>query len=396
MLALGHTNWAVFKDLIDEVQPHIKTIIEDMRARYMRGVQKRNKKLEHLRAEITHVFLLAAEHVLNEEYLRDDTLISFMLNYIRELGAFLSDADVQLEWDHQSLRYYFCGLVERLHDNLAKQCRSPDDWVPYDLRYSLFKLMEEWCGHGQRGHLMREREEKMALSVLEQLKDTEERTALTLAMDDQRRALEYASLRAMAVLCQGQLVPANGVKFGASFNLSSLFQWIDAVFQSTDPRLQPIARLALESMLLFNQRDAALWADVISFCYQGHGTVETKHGYFQSLVKILTDVDFQCDPSMILNLILFKLGDTHRDIRQSAAKLLKVVGTRLLRSPFRNDFEVAIMSPSAATYKQGRNLIAAQLANDFAPIHHQFLSEGSGSARCGTCQYADYPEYHIM
>jgi hypothetical protein len=104
VLALGRANWAVFKTVIEEMKPTIKTVVEDMRSRYMRGSQKRVKKLERLRAEITHIFSLSADFVQFNDYLHDEQLIGFLLSYIRELGAFLSDAEVQMEWDRKSTK----------------------------------------------------------------------------------------------------------------------------------------------------------------------------------------------------------------------------------------------------------------------------------------------------
>ena len=375
VLALGHTNWAVFRDLIEEMQPYIKNVVEDMRARYMRGSQKRTKKLERMRAELTHVFLLSTDYVKEKDYLGDENLVTFMLNYIRELGAFLSDAEVQMEWDHQMLRYYFCGFVERFYQNIASRVPVPDDIVPFDLRYSLFKLIEEWCGYGQRGNMMREREAKMTLNVLEQVKDPRERSALTAAMEEQRKALEYASLRAMAALCKGKLIPPDRIMFGAAFNIRSLFEWIDSIFNSKDERLQPIARTALESLLLFNQRESDLWEDVILSCYQGISSLGTTQGYFLSLVEILAKVDYPCEPAMLINLILFKLGDPNYEIRKSAIYLLEIIGSRFLKGSFTNDFEVAILSPLFATYKQGQLLISGILARDYPTMTHVFLSQ---------------------
>jgi hypothetical protein len=194
--ALGFCNRAIIPVLIESMQDIFKSVNDDMRARYQRGSQRRVKRLERLRAEITHMLLLITEHVMDNDTSFDDKLAGFLVGFIRELGAFLSDSEVQLEWDHQMLRYYFCGLVERAYSKFASHAKS-GSVVPFDLRLSLFNLFQEWCGYGQRGTLMREREAKMIVSVLEQVRDIRERGAVTTAMEDQRKALELSALKAM-------------------------------------------------------------------------------------------------------------------------------------------------------------------------------------------------------
>jgi hypothetical protein len=67
----------------------IKSIIEDMRARYVRGSQRRVKRLERLRAAITHILLLQTEYAIDSAFISDEKLVGFCVSFIREMGAYL-------------------------------------------------------------------------------------------------------------------------------------------------------------------------------------------------------------------------------------------------------------------------------------------------------------------
>lgn len=104
-----------------------------------------------------------------------------------------------MEWEYQRLRIYLCGLVEKLYESLM-QLEDATSFMSFETRLSLYKMFEEWCGYGATAKTSQQREATMMRDVLEQCKDPKERASMTQLMEEERKALEAASLSAMSTL----------------------------------------------------------------------------------------------------------------------------------------------------------------------------------------------------
>ena len=412
--SFGAINSFSYDVVFDDIQPLIKNVIDDIRNKYgsefgpkssvaqrarsssVASAASSIKRGERLRMELTHLLSLIADFVRNDTYRRNEKLMVSVVTYIREVGRFLADPEIQLEWDHQMLRYYFCGLVERFYENLTalnttiagehipgqkirtimQQFPHSDinetieRYFPFEVRYSLFKLFEGWCGYGQMSDTTRNREARMMQTVLDQVKDIRERGALTSTMEEQRKALETAALKAMAALCKGSLQNSSPLQRGrpSLFDMQALFNWIDSIFGSPDGNLHEIAKTALENLLLYNPHFPALYEDVIRMSYTGNpGNISTK-GYFMAIVENLCRMDADMNRGLInssswvssldntqnsnnpeatstevslahwlwtkrcqfLGLALFKAGDSSSDVRKGVIKILNVIENTLV------------------------------------------------------------------
>ena len=172
--ALGRINKNAYRVLLEDAQPLVKTIIDDTKTRLRADAAKRTKRTDRLRLQLTHILQLNADYLRYEYYLADDALLGLNMTFIREIRTFLIDPDVQSDWEFQRLRQYFCLLVERVYYHVSRRPDSPR-FLPYADRCQLFRMFEDWCGYGQYSNLTREREAKMMLTVLDQVKDIRER-----------------------------------------------------------------------------------------------------------------------------------------------------------------------------------------------------------------------------
>ncbi|TPX59464.1 hypothetical protein PhCBS80983_g02476 [Powellomyces hirtus] len=356
--SLGAIHWLSYQVFLEDVQPYMRSVVDDLRTRaaLARGEIRESsrkagssqalaqsaqtKRFERVRMELTHVLSLVADFVTHVQYRRNESLMAGVITYVRELARFLSDQDVQLEWDHQMLRYYFSGFIERFYDHLVAAIEhtetavdsdnareSVDQYLSFDLRLGLFRLFEKWCGYGQFSSRTRDREAKMMLSVLDQVKDIRERGALTSTMEEQRKALETASLKAMAALCKGPVVNARDPDL--SFEFRTLVFWIDSIFSSPDEKFHVIARAALEALLTHNRMNEQLLIDVVRQCYVGDINSNVTMGYFMALVDIFVREDaYPCSPSRMCALALYKMGDPNLHIRRGAVRLLRAIEDR--------------------------------------------------------------------
>ena len=199
---LGNINRRVYKSLMSELEGYVKVILDDGKQRNNQKPyqNKRSKRNDRLRISVMNVLELTAGCLSNEESVNDKDLMNVIMSYIKETKSFLVDTEVQIEWEYQRLRIHLCGLVDKLYQSIIK-LEDPTSIMSFETRLSLYKMFEEWCGYGASAKATQQREAIMIRDVLEQCKDPKERASMTQLIEDERRALESASLYAMATLC---------------------------------------------------------------------------------------------------------------------------------------------------------------------------------------------------
>ena len=200
VVALGCINVNLYKALLEDLQPTIKPLNEEaMRYGGLKQGSKNRQKFNRQRQEITHVLNLTSHFLQREEILQNEWILGQLVDFIRGMKLFLTDSEVQLQWEFQELRRHFCGLVEAVSEGLGK-LEDPSRWLPLEGRTSLFRLIEEWCGHGPRSYV-KDREKRMRMSIMDEYKDVRDRGALTAAMEIEKKKVEIAALSCMASLC---------------------------------------------------------------------------------------------------------------------------------------------------------------------------------------------------
>ncbi|KAI8331444.1 cell morphogenesis C-terminal-domain-containing protein [Choanephora cucurbitarum] len=379
---LGSINPAIYQSLMVELEVYLKIVLDDGKQRNNQKPyqNKRSKKNDRLRISIMHVLDLTGHCLSESECVKDKHLMNGLMSYIKETKSFLMDSEVQLEWEYQRLRIYLCGLVDQLYDNLLKLEEDTTSYMSFETRLSLYKMFEEWCGYGVAAKTAQQREVMMVRDVLEQCKDPKERATMTQSMEEDRKALESASLSAMATLCRGPLYAYLGQKKARQaiiqFDTLNVLKWIDATFESREPKYHAIARRALEAVMIYNQDQGLLLDDIIEQCYAGNPKLEFTQGYFQALASIVTQFeDYPCRVHQIISLALFKTGDGKKAIRKTAIQLLRCIEERVFDDSCAKEYEIGITSSLPAIYKHTQTLLSARLAIDHPEQTFSILSE---------------------
>ncbi|KAI9472344.1 MAG: cell morphogenesis C-terminal-domain-containing protein [Benjaminiella poitrasii] len=373
---LGQINAGVYAALMSELEPHLKVILDDGKQRNNQKPyqNKRSKKNDRLRISLMNLLEMTA-HCLTD----DDKPMSVVMSYIKETKSFLMDTEVQIEWEYQRLRIHLCGLVDKVYEGIL-QLENPSTVMSFETRLSLYKMMEEWCGYGMAAKTAQQREATMMRDVLEQCKDLKERASMTQVMEEERKALELASLSAMATLLRGPLYAYLGQKKARQaiiqFDTLNVLRWIDAMFESRESKYHAIARQALEAVMMYNQDQSILLDDIIEQCYAGNPKLEFTQGYFNALAEIVIRVEnYPCHIHQIMSLALFKTGDAKKAIRKTAIQLLKVIEERVFADSCAKEYEIGITSSLPAIYKHTQTLLSARLALDHPEQTHSMLSE---------------------
>lgn len=205
VIALGSININLYRTLLESLQYAVTNCKEDAKVRIETHQRtgsspKRNRRTDLLRTEVTHVYRLTARFLREPTVLQDEWILNNLSSYTKDLMIFLSDAEVQNDWEFQRLRRHYCGLSEELYHGIIR-APDPSRWMAFESRKSSFALMEEWSGFSMDQGQINRREDNMRRSVLDQHRDTGDRTNVTAAMEIEKKNLKIAALSAMAALC---------------------------------------------------------------------------------------------------------------------------------------------------------------------------------------------------
>ena len=202
-LALGSININIYRTLLDCLQSVVSLCNKEARGRiHQRTLSspRRSNPTDLLRTEITHVYKLTSHFLQDEQVSSDDWILNNLINYTKDLKIFLSDSDVQTDWEFHKLRRHYCGLMEELFEGVSRT-KDPSRWMPFEARKSAFALMEDWCGYSPNQTQISQREESMKESIMEHSKDQGDRGNAMAQMEIEKRNLKTAALSAMAALC---------------------------------------------------------------------------------------------------------------------------------------------------------------------------------------------------
>lgn len=207
--ALGSININLYRTLLESLQYAVTTCKEEAKLRI--GAHQRNgsnvrgnHRTDLLRTEVTHVYRLTSRFLHEQSVLEDEWILNNLATYTKDLMIFLSDAEIQNDWECQRLRQQYCGLLEELYNGINRT-KDPSRWMAFESRKSAFALMEDWCGYSPNQSQISQREDNMRQSAFDHHGDSSERTNFTAAMEIGKRDLRTAALSAMATLCVNQM-----------------------------------------------------------------------------------------------------------------------------------------------------------------------------------------------
>ncbi|KAL8872600.1 MAG: hypothetical protein Q9174_001790, partial [Haloplaca sp. 1 TL-2023] len=396
VVALGSVNRSLYRILLESLQYAVTSCKEEAKLRvgtHQRSGSspKRNRRTDRLRTEVTHVYRLTARFLREEAVLKDDWIVNNLTMYAKDLMIFLSDTEVQNDWECQGLRRQYCGLLEQLVTSLNRTADSTI-WIAFESRKSAFTLMEDWCGFSPNQDRISQREDSMKQSALDYHQDTGSRTNVTAAMEIEKRDLRLAALSAMAALCVSDLpqVPlaclqANSQQAGPvrvsvhggslTFDVGRMLSWIGQIFGTTNEKMHQIGRRALFNLILYNADYSLLLEHTIEMCYASE-RANTLESYFEVATKILTEhPDYPIQFWRVLGAVLFTLGNEKSTVRVKAARLLRTLEERQQKSSKLQDFEISVSDRTTAVYKLAQFEISKRLAKQHAPLAFHIFSQ---------------------
>jgi hypothetical protein len=376
VVAMGSINVHVYRTLLEELQGHASRCNDEARARIHQRTNsspKRNRKMDLLRTEITHVFKLTSHFLREPEVYQSDFFLGVLTTYTKDLKLFLMDGEVQMDWEFQKLRRHYCGLMEALFDGINRT-KDPSRWMTFESRKSAFSLMEDWCGFSPNQMQIRAREDTMRQSLIDQ-QALGERGTVTAAMEIEKRNLRTAALSAMAALCGGPISITTESGVTLQFDVRRMLAWVEAIFNSGSDRMNVIGRKALVNLVLHNQECPYLLDHCIARCYLAD-VPKVLESYFFVVFQVFQDqIDYPFPFWKILGLCLFMLGNDQSDIRSNSSALLRSLEGPQQRNSKIKDFDISISDKTQAVYKLAQFEISKRLASHHTELAFHVFSE---------------------
>ncbi|KAH0425755.1 cell morphogenesis protein-like protein, partial [Aureobasidium melanogenum] len=376
---LGAINTNLFRPLLEALQPSVSICSEDARQWLMihqRSLNspRRSRRSDSLRTELTHLYQLTSHCLFETEVYNDEWILQNLVSFTKDLRIFLNDEDVQNQWDFQKLRTYYCGLVEVLYEGIHKT-KDPIRWMPFHARKAAFSMMEDWCGFSPNQTQIRQKENHMRKSILDQEQDSRTRGNVTAKLEIEKKDLRTAALSAMASLCAGPVMVSTDGQITMQFDVRRMLKWIDAIFDSASDRTHATGRRALKNLLIHNSEHSFLLSHSIEECYHAKNP-KALFSYFTVATQVLTDaVDDRIPFWKILSAALYTLGNEDSEIRMKSARLLRTLEERLGKSSKLQDLDISISDKTTAVYKLAQFEISRRLAKQHADMAFHVFSE---------------------
>ncbi|KAI1327526.1 cell morphogenesis N-terminal-domain-containing protein [Xylariaceae sp. FL0255] len=378
VLSMGSINIHIYKTLLEELQGQVSRCNDEARARLHQRTNsssKRNRKMDLLWTELTHVYKLTSHFLKIPGAYQDEWILNNLCVYTKDLKLFLMDGDVQNDWEFQKLRRHYCGLMEELFEGLNRT-QDPSRWMTFESRKSAFTLMEDWCGFSPNQQQIRVREDTMRQSLID-LQSLGERGTITAAMEIEKRNLRTAALSAMAALCAGPVSVTTESGAVLQFDLRRMLTWIEAIFSSGSDRVNVIGRRALKNLIIYNQGSPYLLEHCIARCYLTD-TPKVLGSYFSVITEVLLEcVSYPLPFWKLLGLCLFTLGNDSSDVRSKSARVLRALEERQQsgRNSKIQDFDISISDKTKAVYKLAQFEISKRIAKQHPDLAFHISSE---------------------
>lgn len=381
VIALGSININLYRTLLESLQYAVTTCKEEAKLRIGTHQRtgsnpQRNRRTDLLRTEVTHVYKLTSRFLREPSVLQDDWILNNLSVYTKDLMIFLSDAEIQNDWECQRLRRLYCGLLEELFDGINRT-HDPARWMAFESRKSSFALMEDWCGYSPNQTRISQREDNMRQSVLDQQQNDGERTNVTAAMEIEKRNLRTAALSAMAALCAGPLRVTTIKGDHLGFDIRRMLSWIDQIFGTVSDKMHIIGRRALERLIVHNRDLPLLLEHSIEMCY-APDRPKALESYFEVVSKVLMeDQEYPIAFWRILGAVLFTLGNEKDEIRIKSARLLRTLEQRQQKNSRLQDFDISISDRTTAVYKLAQFEISKRLSKQHCELAFHVFSQFS-------------------
>ncbi|XP_047125679.1 protein furry homolog-like isoform X1 [Hydra vulgaris] len=306
VIGLGKTNPLAHPQLIEELQPLIREVLD----KKTDGVRKKRKK-DLLRLQVARIMAANAEqgcfrHSLSQP--DNKGVLHCLGEYIEGMRSILEQENEKDDGNLMLLRLNFSKFLHKMIKSIPISMQG--SLLRNQGRHHLFLLLAGWCGHFNVNNL-----------------------GTTTQTGHHSVELEFSALEAMcALLCCGQVFDQKALTVSNGY----LYKLLDTMFQSNNTNVTKLGQETVELLLENNESIPALLNFVVDRCYTG--TRGISNGCFLALANVFSKHSYSCQLISLLCVVIFKTGDPCQEISEKAAQLIYILDRRFFgyMIPFRS------------------------------------------------------------